>query len=850
MTFSPSYGLIGSTEEFEQLCAKLVADGKPFGFDIETSYDGEPREHAQLHPEENFVAGLSFTNDLTWARYAALRHDFGTNLDNKRAAIAFWPVAQTGLGIPHNAKFERRCLARWFMEHLSEHPLFGAAVRKALGYFPVLSDTMLESYVEARHRFHGLKEITLLTFGHKMRELFDLFPQRLTKKGEPRKLTQKEQACIRFSELDQNDPKVIAYACEDSLWALANYCKRYPVVRDNFIYKLEMAILPIACKMEDNGIQYDWNFMREGALRARAFQEKLAQVINAELTRLVRQKLGPEHPEISINLASPAQVSDVLYGKLGLVTRRKSQKTGKPSTDEVALTGLAKSYPVVRRMLIWKALNKLAGTYLEVYEERFSYAPDGRAHPSWLQHGVPAGRFAAASPPVQQSPKHYHYVLTVEELRAAGFDTLVEMVFDFNFRDAIVAPQGYYLIGFDYKNQELRVLAGEAQEPALLEAFSRGEDVHRLTAGLMLGKPITEVTADERQDFGKVMNFALSYQMGVKGLADRLGISQDEAQALFDHYFAIYTRVKGWMDQTVASSKALGYVTTRFGRIVRIFEYESADRYIYSQGERLAGNAPIQGAGTGDYTKIAMVRAEAALEQAGLGNDQAQLVMNMHDALYWYVRNDVAPADFIRIMEPAVVFPVEGWPPIEVEWCAGRRWGSMRELEVLEDGSVRVHADEKAAPVESARAPEAGGLQHGAGDGLPAEPSPAGGSADGAPATAPCATSVDGPGLSGTGRGVIDAGNVAEPSRTVIVTLDRMPEAMAWESFSALLRRELSPGPNEVLIRTPEGELLLPGQYRISPAWQPDISVLLGGATVTYAPDSVDTAALAAGLSL
>jgi DNA polymerase I-like protein with 3'-5' exonuclease and polymerase domains len=823
--FSPSYALLSTIEEFEALCVKLIGDGQPFGFDIETSYDGEPREHAQLHPEENFVAGLSFTNSFAWARYAALRHDFGTNLDNARAAAAFWPVLQTGLGVAHNLKFELRCMARWFLTYLSDHPQFGEAVLASRGYFPYRSCTLLESYAEARNRFHGLKEITWTNLRHRMMEIFDLFPQRLTKKGDPRKMTKKEQACIRFSELDQHSQKVIDYACEDSLWALVHHTRRYPLVRDSFIYKLEMNVLPITCGMEDEGVAYDWNYMREGASRARVFADKLAAVINAELTRLVQQKI-PDHPVININLGSSAQISDVLYTKLGLTTRRKTQG-GKNSTDEVALTGLAKRYPVVQQILDWRSLGKLAGTYLEVYEERFSYAPDGRTHPSWIQHGVPAGRYAAAEPPVQQSPKKYHYALTVGQLAAAGISADEDLVFDFNFRDAIVAPKGWYLIGFDYKNQELRVIAGEAQEPALLEAFARGDDVHKLTASFMTGKPVAELTDKDRQDFGKVMNFALSYQMGVRGLADRLGVSNDEAQSLFDRYFGIYTRIKAYMDRTVASSKSLGYITTRFGRIVRIWEYESSERYIYAAGERLAGNAPIQGAGTGDYPKIAMVRAHAALKQAGK-LETIRMCMNMHDALYFYVRSDVPPAEVIRILEPAVVFPVEGWPPIEVEWSAGWRWGSMQDLEVLPDGNVRVVSDEKpAAPQPPPQAaPEVSPPA--------AEPDPV------VPVRSAFADAA--------AAGQVFPGS--ETPRTVIVTLAAMPDAITWTAFTEWLREELAPGSNTVVVRTPEGEVTLPDLYKLSPAWQPNVTLLFGGAKVNYSPDDVDATALAAGLTL
>jgi DNA polymerase I-like protein with 3'-5' exonuclease and polymerase domains len=255
---APSYDLLPSEEKFEQLCARLISEGRPFGFDVETSYDGEPREEAQLHPEENFVCSLSLTNSLAWARGIALRHDHGENLDNRRCAVAFWGLVQTGLGVAHGARFELRCLSRWFTEHLGDHPLLGEAVRAARGYFPVRSCTLLESYAEAANRYHGLKDITLANFGHKMLDIFDLFPP----------LTRAQQKCIRFSELDQRDSKVIHYICEDALWCLAHHLRRYPLVAGTFIYQLEMAVLPVVCDMEDEGICYDWAFMRDGARRS------------------------------------------------------------------------------------------------------------------------------------------------------------------------------------------------------------------------------------------------------------------------------------------------------------------------------------------------------------------------------------------------------------------------------------------------------------------------------------------------------------------------------------------------------------------------------------------------------
>jgi len=806
---APSYGLTVSDDEFEKICQRIAADGRPFGYDIETSYDGDPREGAPLHPEENFICGLSLTNSLAWARYAPLRHDAGPNLDNQRAAAAFWGLAQTGLGVAHGAKFELRCLSRWFMAHLSDHPLLGAPVRASDGYYPVRSCTMLESYVEAKHRFHGLKDIVQIDFGHQMTRIMDLFPP----------LTSKQQKMIRFSELGQQDPKVYSYACEDSLWALAEHLRCYPLVRGSFIYQLEMAVLPVVCAMEDTGVWYDWNFMREASARGKVFLDRLQGEIGNDLTALVRERT-PGAPAVRINLGSPAQLGKVLYEDLGLRTRRRTD-SGKPSTDKIALKGLASDHPVVRKILNWKSLRKLTGTYLDVYEGRFSYADDGLTHPNHMQHGVPAGRFAVDGPPYQQSPKKYHFTL----------DTM-DLAFDFNFRCAIGAPRGWYQLGFDLSQAELRALAGEAGETALIEAFAAGEDVHAKTAALMLGKELADVTKEDR-DVGKTLNFAMSYQMGVDGLADRLGITKDAAQDLFDQYFAVYSKIKAYMDRVVAGARATGCVTTHFGRQVRIWDLDSEYRHVRAAAERTAGNVPIQGAATGDYMKIAMVRSHRALKAAGL-LDRVRLSMNIHDALEWYVRDDVPVDEVVRVLQPAVIFPVDGWPAMRADWHAGRRWGSVREIELLPDGSVRA----KDAGEPEPRAAELDGDADEE-DGLSVDAEAVRQVLQREPARGPQPAPAAAMALP-----------EAEPDtapRRVIISIEEMPQREAFGRLMAALASR--PGQNEAVLRTPAGDFPL-GSSAVTPAWQPQVSMILGSVLVTYDLDSVDCSSLAAGLEL
>lgn len=812
----PSYDLLTSESELTSLVARMLAEGRPFGFDIETGYEGESREKAGLHPEENFICGISLTNSVSWARYIPLRHDQGVNMDPGFAWRALKPLLFSGLGVAHGGKFELRCIARVLLE-------LGLVPDLAAGYFTLFSDSMLEAHAEGTHKTVALKPLTFETFRHKMTELLELFPSGLT---------QKEEHSIRFNVLDQHDPKVHQYACEDSVYALANHLRRYPRVRGTLIYKTEMLILPIVCEMEDNGLRYDWTFMRDGLQRGEAFRDKLSAQISAELSGMLGEP-------VKLNLGSPKQVADILYTRLGMPVGIRTKKTekgggGNPSTGKLALKRLSGQYPVVQEIVNWKQISRLCGTYLKKYELDYSYAPDGLTHPNHMQHGVPAGRFAVGGPPYQQSPKKYHYELKTGE------------TFDFSFRDSIVVPPGYYGLGYDYSQMEVRVLAGEAGEAQLVEAFAQGVDIHRKTASLMLGVPAEAIT-DAQRDLGKTLGLALGYSMGVKGLADRLSITREEAQALFDQYFAAYPAIKAYVDHVVSQAMRNGYITTKFGRRVPIWEFESADRYIRSEGERLAGNAPIQG-GAADYMKIAMVRADRALRKTGLHGRGIKLVMNIHDALEWYVPNDLDAAGIIHALtdpgviddHPAILFPVGGWPDMAAEWHVWRKWGSAKKIEVHGDEIVvkgdRVDEglnedDELEGPslpkvdLEALRRErhEAVAAES------PVEPGPAG------PHSGPGYRPVLRPAAAG-------------PPRTVIIEIAGRPDGEAFRRLC--LFADSAPGPHTVVLRVPEGDITFGPPCGITPADEPDISLLLGGARVLYAPSSVDFGALSSGVDV
>jgi DNA polymerase I-like protein with 3'-5' exonuclease and polymerase domains len=822
VTFAASYAKLTDLEELRERVQALAAEGRPFGFDVETGYDGESRERGSLHREENFLVAFQFTNELTWARMVPLRFNSGVNCDNREVARILWPLFHaTGadgkpLGVAHGAVAELRWMSRWFLDYLGDDPYYGAAVREAGGYFPIRSCSLIESYVEAVNQKHGLKVITAKPpFEHKMLELDDLYPK---------KLTEKQKKCIRFNELDPDDPRVIEYACEDALWCLAHHLYRYPKVSASLIYAIEMAVLPVIAEMADNGVYYDWNFMREASRRTHEFKDRYLAEVVAEFSALAGE-------QVSINFNSPQQFGNLLYEKCGMPVTHWTPG-GKPSVDaKVALPTLAEQYPAVKKYLEWTKLDTLCTNFLDTYEGRHSYAPDGRAHPilngfgrdenNSGAFGTITGRFSCEDPNYQQSPKKYKYTLATGE------------EYFLNYRDVIAAPPGWYILGYDYSQIELRVLAGEAQEPALLEAFERGIDVHSLTASLMLGVPLEQVTEEQRA-VGKTMNFALVYGMSEKGLADRLGISPAEAEQKFAEYFAAYPRVKVWMDRTVSASKRDGFVTTKWGRKVPIWEYLSSSYRVRRDGERTAGNAPIQGSATGDYVKISMVRARNAIRKAGLA-DRVKLVMNVHDALEFYVDRSVPPAAVVAVLQPAVVWPVEGWPAMVAEWHIGERWGSVKELEVLPDGSVRLK--KKGAAGSTAGGPEVEKIGEAPPEPVAAEPAVPGRLGNGHPDRS-----------AGAGSGLPVGDGAAGPVRKVIITVPQIPAQWQAQRLAALL--DSVPGGNSVELRAGGESIPFPRPTGLTPDMGPQVSILLGGATVRYAPESVDARALTAGIAL
>lgn len=793
-----NYGLIQSMDQLKLLVEKLLESDSPVGFDVETGYSGLDREKGSLDIawDQQFVCGFSLSGNKTWARYIPVRHDFGPNLDEDEVWTVVKPLLESAKIVAHHLKFEQRNMNKLGI--------------KVNGY----ADSMLESYVLAETSRHGLKELVDTHFGHKMSVIQSLFPD----------ATEKQLKCIRFNPLDPLSPEVYNYACEDAAWCLALHEKNGVKARTQHktLHSLEMLTSDLMAEVEDYGISIDWPAIVEANAQGQDFAVRFERQVKIMLGEMAGRDL------LTMNLRSTKQMKELLYnsqddGGLGLRTSRLT-KSKALSTDAIALERLSREHSAVKKLLELREVNNLAGR-LEKWLHDYHFGKDGRVHPSFGQVIVPTGRFAAQDPAIQQLPKEWRWgtETTVDLSSKENADEWERLTTtgvngqDYwygNFRKFIIASPDHYLLTFDYSQGELRILAGVTQEPSLLKAFEEGQDVHKLTAAMMLGKTIETLDKKDRA-IGKTMNFALVYQMGVESLAERLAIPLDRAKELYATYFQQFTKVATWMEKIKAEGHRNGYVMTPFGRKCTVWELQSDNRAIRSKAERVMVNYPIQG-GLADYVKIAMVRTVKRLRELGWWRNGCTLIMNQHDSLTLEVSNKLDPAMVRKELKPCIVFPVKGFPTIEADWELGQSWGAStpwKDEEVHFDGAnwsvaQAVHEEVPAGDSE-------------AGSSLPA----------------------------GTDQSdQTDVTPGIKEAKTLLIEMDEMPTVSQFNRLLAVLSANV--GANTVHLQTPEGELALDVGTSLTETDQGTFSMILGNVRVHTPTSEVNAEALTAGLEL
>jgi DNA polymerase-1 len=357
---------------------------------------------------------------------------------------------------------------------------------------------------------------------------------------------------------------------------------------------IELPLAGVLARMERVGVRVDaGELQRLSALMARDI---------ARLTQEIHSLAGKP-----FNIASPQQLGRVLFEDLGLPAPAKSGKSKSVSTAADVLDGLAANHEIVRKVLEFRQLSKLKGTYVDALPALID-PETGRLHTSFNQTGAATGRLSSSNPNLQNIP--------------------IRTELGREIRAAFVPREGWMLLAADYSQIELRLLAHLSRDPLLMEAFRNGEDIHTRTASEVLGVPPMLVTPEARRE-AKAVNFGIVYGISAFGLAAQLGISRGEAEKYIRNYFARYAGVRRFLDETIAEVRRTGVTRTIFGRERPIPDINSGNPNARGFAERTAVNSPLQGAAA-DLIKLAMVRLDAALQTGGL---RSAMLLQVHDEL-------------------------------------------------------------------------------------------------------------------------------------------------------------------------------------------------------------------------
>lgn len=846
-----NYGAVRDSETAIKLIERVQSGGKPFAFDIEAGYVGEDKEKAalmQFHPDY-IVAGISFTDSVEWARYIPFNHDDGGNVDNQvEVARALWRLLNTGQGIAHNAAYELKGMSRWFREMLWDDPELGQEVRHSMGLFPILCDTMILIWMLAIFDpvriGKDLKSVAKAAFGLEMTKFDDLFPLVESDFGPPMKRGKIRFA--RFNTRNSNHPVVVAYACEDSVAALMIYLKFIGELgKEEFMYRVEMALMTPLIEMEmgpldergraQGNMMFDWPLVHKKSAEAVRF----ADLMGEEILSLLSERLGRV---ININLNSPKQLAKVLFEDapegLGLPVKMRSEKTNEPSTSDDALKVIAKSDPIIKKILEYRQVVKLNGAYLAKFINELNYSENGCVFPNHNQSGALTGRMSVDQVSYQQWPKPYHFELDNG------------LCFDLNFRDLFITQPGFRIVGFDYANVEMRIVGAMSGERKITDAFNRGLDLHKSTAAATFKVPFDQVTKKQRGS-AKTLNFAILYGSGAANIAEMLTsptdpVTKEDAEAMLADYLAGYPDLAHWISSQKAHGREEKEVRTHFGRKYTIWEHYQPKEWIRAKGDRMTVNAPIQGTAA-DIIKIAMVRVSKKIKEAGL-QGLVRMTLTVHDALEFLVHESVSTQQVIDLLEPCVNFPVKGFPvEIRADWHEGYQWGAVAEVKLDSEKKITGYEMEYELPwAKETHVWEGDSLLEVLDEYYRWEAATFGRATDyyrkHNPDFVLAETHAESPEEAQEASVAADATEDAPIElrlrQTATVRLVDMPTRPQWAGFLAFLDQR--PGPDKVRVETPQGALVMDHTHSLTPGDQAELSLLLNGASLSFTHEEVD----------
>ena len=558
--------IITTVDELGAFIAKI---GKVLAIDTETT---------GLNQMSAKIVGISLAISETDGAYIPVRHRkpsnelFETN-DNTTQQLnladvfdKLWPVLTNPnvLKIGHNLKYDF---------HIMENEGWDTA--KIVPY----DDTMLMSYVlyGARHG-HGLDELAVKYLGHQNIAFSALFPPKT------------KDADMHFDMLPIES--VAMYAVEDSCVCRALYDKFKVELDKNqqlkHLYETcDLPLMPILMQMERNGVLVDKTKLNQ-----------LSGVFHNQMQTLAQQIW--EQTGHEFNIASPKQLGVVLFDELMLPANKKR------STDADSLNELLDAHPVIEKILNWRSIAKLAGTYADALPHQI--APDGRIHTTYLQTSTNTGRLSSRDPNLQNIP--------------------IKTALGEEIRKCFVAPENRVLISVDYSQIQLRLLADIANVRAFKETFNKNEDIHIQTARKIFGIPDDQPVPPDLRRAAKTVNFSIIYGISSFGLAAQMGVSRTEAQSIINSYMAGLPEIREYIETTKKFVSENGFVLTPWGRKIELPEARNPRTRAYAM--RAAINAPIQGF-EADLMRRAMVEINNKIIQPNA--DKIQIILQVHDEI-------------------------------------------------------------------------------------------------------------------------------------------------------------------------------------------------------------------------
>ena len=403
---------------------------------------------------------------------------------------------------------------------------------------------------------------------------------------------------------------------------------------DHLFYDIEMPLVRVLAYMELSGVRISTDTLQE---ISRYFTERLQQIEDDIYTLA----------GFTFNIASPKQVGEVLFERLKIVDKAKKTKSGQYSTSEEVLEGLRTKHPIVEKILDHRGLKKLLSTYVDALPALINPAT-GKIHTSFNQTVTATGRLSSSNPNLQNIP------IRNEDGK--------------EIRRAFIPEPGCEFFSADYSQIELRIMAHLSGDENLIEAFHSGEDIHAATAAKIYHVPLEEVTREQRSR-AKTANFGIIYGISVFGLAERMNVSRAEAKELIENYFATYSGVKRYMDESIQVAREKGYIETILHRKRYLPDINSRNSVVRGYAERNAINAPIQGSAA-DIIKIAMIEIYRRFRAEGL---RSTMMLQVHDELNFSVYPDEkerVQQIVIEAMESAYQMQV----PLRADFGWGANW--------------------------------------------------------------------------------------------------------------------------------------------------------------------------------